>query len=225
MAINASKVKTASNRIEQPNLEPGPYPARLVQIIDLGLQPQRPYKGVEKPPAHELMVTYELSDAFMIDKEGNDLEDKPRWVSETFPLNNISADLAKSTKRYVAFDPNISDGGDWSKQIGKPCTVNIINNESKGKVYDNVDSVAPMRARDAAKLPELVNPSRVFDLDNPDMEVFNSFPDWIKEKITSNLTFSGSLLEGLLKGAPAKDQPQRAEAPQDEQDGDEDCPF
>ena len=187
MAINASKVKTASNRIEQPNLEPGPYPARLVQIIDLGLQPQRPYKGVEKPPAHELMVTYELSDAFMIDKDGNDLEDKPRWVSETFPLNNISADLAKSTKRYVAFDPNISDGGDWSKQIGKPCTVNIVNNESKGKIYDNVDSVAPMRARDAAKLPELVNPSRVFDLDNPDMEVFKSFPDWIKEKITSNL--------------------------------------
>ena len=73
MAINASKVKTASNRIEQPNLEPGPYPARLVQIIDLGLQPQRPYKGVEKPPAHELMVTYELSDAFMIDKDGNDI--------------------------------------------------------------------------------------------------------------------------------------------------------
>ena len=225
MAINASKVKTASNRIEQPNLEPGPYPARLVQIIDLGLQPQRPYKGVEKPPAHELMVTYELSDAFMIDKEGNDLEDKPRWVSETFPLNNISADLAKSTKRYVAFDPNISDGGDWSKQIGKPCTVNIINNESKGKVYDNVDSVAPMRARDAAKLPELVNPSRVFDLDNPDMEVFNSFPDWIKEKITSNLTFSGSLLEGLLKGAPAKDQPPRAEVSPDAQEGDEERPF
>ena len=82
-----------------------------------------------------------------------------------------------------------------------------------------------MRARDAAKLPELVNPSRVFDLDNPDMEVFNSFPDWIKEKITSNLTFSGSLLEGLLKGAPAKDQPPRAEVSPEEQEGDEERPF
>ena len=57
------------------------------------------------------------------------------------------------------------------------------------------------------------------------MEVFNSFPDWIKEKITSNLTFSGSLLEGLLKGAPAQEQPQRAEAPQDEQYGDDERPF
>ena len=95
MAINASKVKTASNRIEQPNLEPGPYPARLVQIIDLGLQPQRPYKGVEKPPAHELMVTYELSDAFMIDKDGNDLEDNLSRLLSTIETISFKLILAK----------------------------------------------------------------------------------------------------------------------------------
>ena len=201
MALNVSKISGGGSkeRVEQPNLEPGLYPARLVQIIDLGLQPQRPYQGQAKPPAQEIMLTYELVDSFMVDKDGNDVEDKPRWVSETLPLLNIKADKAKSTQRYMALDPGLKDGGDFVKQIGKPVNVNIVNNKGKdGKTYDNVSAIAPMRPRDADRTPELVNPTKVFVLDEPDMEVFNSLPEWLRDKIKGNLNYAGSALQKLL---------------------------
>ena len=210
MALNASKVPMTGSkeRVEQPNLEPGLYPARLVQILDLGLQPQRPYLGQPKPPANEIQLTYELVDSFMIDKDGKELEDKPRWVSETIPLLNLKADKAKSTQRYMALDPTVADGGDFVKQIGKPVNVNIVNNKGKdGKVYDNVSAIAPMRPRDAERTPELVNPSKVFVLDEPDMEVFNALPEWLRDKIKENLNYEGSALQKLVStagDAPAK---------------------
>lgn len=206
MALNASKVPFGSKeRVEQPNLEPGLYPARVVQIIDLGLQPQRPYQGQAKPPAHEIMLTYELVDSFMLDKDGKELEDKPRWVSETFPMNNLKADKAKSTQRYMALDPEVKDGGDFTKQLSKPVNVNIVNNKGKdNKVYDNVSAIAAMRPRDAAKLPELVNPTKLFDLSEPDMEVFNSLPEWLRDKIKGNLNYEGSSLQKLVDGVSDK---------------------
>lgn len=206
MALNMSKVPFGGKeRIEQPNLEPGLYPARLVQIIDLGLQPQRPYQGQAKAPAPEIQLTYELVDSFMVDKDGNDVTDKPRWVSETITVNNLKADKAKSTQRYLAFDPNIKDGGDFVKQLGKPVNVNIINNKGKdGKVYDNVSAIAPMRPRDAERTPELVNPTKVFELDNPNVEVFNSLPEWLRDKIKGNLNYEGSSLQKLVDGVSDK---------------------
>lgn len=219
MAINAKKVAggNGGNRVAQPNIEPGVYPARLVQIIDLGVQPQREYKGTAKPPAQEIMLTYELVDEFMKDEDGNDVEDKPRWVSENFPLHNLKADLAKSTKRYHAFDPDEVNEGDWAALIGAPINVTVVNNKNGDKVYDNVANLSAMRPKDAANCPELVNPTKVFDLDDPDMEVFAALPKWIQDKLTSNLNYKGSVLEGLVAKAP-KEAPKEEKAEKPKKD-------
>lgn len=213
MALNDKQLPKGNgggDRVEQPNIDPGTYPARVVQIIDLGLQAQRPYMGQEKKPANEIMITYELTDLFMIDEEGKDVEDKPRWISETLPWFGLYADKAKSTQRYNAFDPKGEYEGDFAKCIGTPVNVVIVNNESKGKTYDNVASVSAMRAKDAEKTPELVNKSKVLDLANPDVDVFNSLPKWIQDKIKDNLEFKGSKLAAALNGeAPAKETPKK----------------
>lgn len=212
MALDTKKLpSTGGNRVEQPDLEAGVYPARVVQIIDFGLQPQRPYKGQEKPPAYEIGITYELVDAFMIDEDGEELLDKPRWVSENMPVYNLSADLAKSTRRYKALDPTEEFDGNFGMLTDIPCNVTIVLNKKGDKTYTNVADVGPMRPRDAAKCPELVNEPRVFDLSNPDLEVFNAFPKWIQEKITSNLEYKGSKLESLLGDQPeaVEEKPKR----------------
>jgi hypothetical protein len=208
MGINAKKVQGngGGNRVQQANIEPGVYPGRLVQLIDMGLQPQKAYQGKEKPPVQELMLTYELVDEFMKDEEGNDVEDKPRWVSETFPLHNLKADLAKSTKRYLAFDPNEQFEGDWSLCVDMPINITMVQNKVGDKVYDNVANIGAMRPKDAAACPPLQNGSKVFDLDNPDMEVFNSLPEWIRTKIMGNLNYAGSPLEALIAKAPKDDK-------------------
>ena len=96
--LNAKRAGGGSNKdfVEQELLEPGTYPVRVVQIIDLGVQPQRPFKGEQKPPVHQIQLTYEFVDEFLKDEDGNELEDKPRWLSESFPLYNLSSDRAKS---------------------------------------------------------------------------------------------------------------------------------
>lgn len=188
--------------VAQPSIAAGTYPARIVQVIDMGLQPQRPYKVQEKPPAYEVGFTYELVDTFVVDEQGNEQEDKPRWISETIPLHPLVADKAKSTQRYHALDPEENFGGDFSKLADIPCNVLIVNNQVGDRVYDNVASISPMRPRDAAKCPPLVNDVKVFSLEEPNLEVFNKLPAWIQDKIKSNLKFKGSKLDKLLGGEP-----------------------
>lgn len=221
MALVANKNQSSSSkRVEQPVLDVGNYPGRLVQIIDLGVQPQRPYQGQEKPPAHEIMLTYELVDSFMVDENGKELEDKPRWISETFPLRSLEADKAKSTQRYKALDPSGEYDGDFSQCIGAPVNVTIVHggiNKNTNKPYENVGNISTMRARDAEKCPELVNPPKVFDLDNPDMKVFGALPQWLQEKIKGNLHYKGSKLAALAGEAAPAPAPKQEEPEQEEE--------
>lgn len=211
MTLNARKVKGGGgDRVEQPLLDEGTYPIRLVQIIDLGRQTQRPYQGQAKPPVQMIRLTYELLDEFCVDKDGNIDEERPRWISEDIPFHNLEADKAKSTQRYLALDPKQVHEGDWTELAAAPGLLTITNNESKGKTYNNVGSLSAMRAKDVANAPELVNPVAIFVLDDPDLEVFNKLPQFVREKITSNLDYEGSALEALLEGG---DAPTKEEAP------------
>lgn len=223
MTLNANKVGNAGPKQEP--FEPGTYPARVVQIIDLGLQPQRPFQGQEKQPANEIMVTYEFVDEFMKDDNGEDIEDKPRWLSETFPLFSLSSDRAKSTTRYTALDPKLEYNGDWSKLLDTPVNVTVVNKPSKDgkKVYSNITSISSVRARDALKFPALVNDAKFFSLDEPVIEIFLTLPDWLQKKIKEGLEFEGSVLDALLKkhGGKAAIKDKKKEEPEDDVPEDE----
>ena len=204
MGLNASKVeyKGGGDFVAQEVIAEGVYPGRLVQVLDMGLQAQRPYKGEDKDPVNEIMLTYEFVDEFMKDEDGNDIEDKPRWYSETIPLYPIQSDRANSTKRYKALDPKMEHGGDFAALTGYTCNVSIGHNPGRGKhegkVFANIQGIGQMRPKDAEKCPELINPPKVFDLDAPDLEIFLSLPEWVQDKIKGNLEFGGSALAGLL---------------------------
>ncbi len=215
MALNAKNIKMESKFKAPEPLEVGSYPARVVQIISLGLQKQQPYKGEPKDPKPELYVTYELLDEFLTDEDGEEMKDKPRWLSETFTMNSLDSDLAKSTKRYMALDPELDYEGDWSQLVGAGCMVTITQNEGKGKnagrIFNNISSVSTMRAKEAAKAPELVNAGKVFDIDEPDMEVFLSLPDFLQSKMKDNLEFSGSALEKAIKAHKGGEKQEKKE--------------
>lgn len=206
--LNAKKVKKPSsnnaNRIKQPLMEVGTEEARVVSIIDLGLQKQRPYKGQEKPPKRMIRITYEFPNLFIVDENGDDVEDKPRWLSEELPFNSLDVDLAKSTKRYRAIDPEDTCDGDFTKLVGMPCMVTIgeysYTKDGELKEGNEVQSVSAITKRKADKLGDLVNSPQIFLIDEPDMEVFEQLPDWIKDKIKGNLEYSGSALEAILEG-------------------------
>lgn len=233
MGLKASN-QPIVKRVPQTNIEPGGYPARVVNVVDLGVHTRDPYKGQAKPPAHFIRVTYELTDVFMLDEEGNELLDKPRWVAEEFPLLPMTADLAVSTKRYKTIDPDNVHDGDWSKLPGMGVTVTVVNNPGKGanagKIYDNVGGTSVMRKRDLDKLEELKNTPYFFDLTEPSEEIWKKLPQWLQDKIKKNIHFQGSPLAVMLgDAAPAKqaERPAEAEAePEVAAEGtDEDAPW
>lgn len=200
----------SSNRVEQDALEPGTYPARLVQLIDMGVQEQFAYEGKAKPPIQELMVTYEFVDEFIKDEDGNLNEEKPRWLSESFAFHNLDSELATSTKRYLALDPKITHGGDWSLLIGTPVMVTVVANPGKkknaGKIFNKIVSTSTMRAKEADKLPELKNPGKILDLDDVStVDILMTLPKWISDKIKDGLNFDGSPMADAVKNFKKKE--------------------
>lgn len=201
MALNAKQATGGGSGNRPPALEPGTYPARLVIVASLGLQKQRPFKGEEKDPKEELLTIYELLDEFLLDEEGNEQEDKPRWLTDRFPFYNLGSERATSTKRYVALDPTLEHDGDWSELVGTPCMLTISKDEGKeGKVYNNITAVSTMRAKEAGKAAGLVHEPLVFDIDDPNLDVFGKLPEWVQNVIKDGLEFEGSKLDKMLQG-------------------------
>jgi hypothetical protein len=224
MALNVNKLpKKEGGKGKAELLEEGNYPARVVQIVDLGLQPGMVYMGNQKPPAHKIRVTYELVSEFMKNEDGTDNEDAPRWLSEDFPLFGLGADRAKSTIRYNALDPKHEHEGDWAALLDTPCLVTVVNNVSKsnGNTYNNVGLVSqPMKGMET---PPLKHEPIAFDLDNPDLDVFNSLPEWLRDDIIGNLEFNASPLQVALgiEAGPVDPDPE----PEAEGEDDDDTPF
>ncbi len=197
MALNANKIQGKASQYD--NMEPGNYPGRLVMVVDMGLQPGRVYKDQPKAPVREIAHTYEFSDEFMKDEDGQPILDKPRFLTEQMPFHNINQEKAKSTARYKVHDPANKFEGDWTKLLGNPVFITVVNSPSKdGKVYDNIGGISAMRSKDAEKLPALQNEPVAFDLDNPDLDAWKRLPEFIQKKIRGNLEYANSPLEKLL---------------------------
>lgn len=242
MALKAKRVeiKKGKGKLVSPLLDTDNYPARVVQVVDLGLQANKFDKGETH---YRMMLTYELSDAFCLDEEGNDVLDKPRWFSEEInvidlpegmDLQDIYTDQyrgkAKMVIRARAFDPKGVHDFDFSKYLDSPCAVTMIQKKKKdGTLKNEVGNVtAPMRGM---VVPELVNEPKFFSLDEPDLEVFKSLPDWVQEKIKENLEFNGSPLQKLLGIPYVEPEPEGEDGAQggpdegDEKDEGEDAPW
>jgi hypothetical protein len=197
--------KTGSKYPTMEALEPGSYPVRLVQVIDLGVQAQRPYQGKTKPDTREIHTTYEILDEYMNDEHGAIDYTKPRWIGEKFGFFPLRVELSKGTKRYLTIDPKAAHKGDWSKLLGKPCMVTVAQNEGKGRhlgrTFNNIAGTSAMRPSEVEAAREAVSSLLYFNTEHPDMTVWESLPNWLQEKIKEGVNFNGSILHGMLGGA------------------------
>lgn len=151
----------------------------LVQVIDLGIQEQRPYKGQEKPPARELRITFELVN----DVHDFDGEEKPLLVSEKFKFSGD--DRSKCYKFLTGMDPAMKiSGGDWTKLLGKACQVQIVHNtnEKTGRTYANIAGVSPLMKG----MPEpetTLNEQLWYNTEDHDQEVYDKLPEFLQDMI------------------------------------------
>ena len=224
MSLNANnQPKAKTKRVPQEEIKVGNYMARLVQVIDTGVQ----YKDVwdpasnsfkqdrSKPPVQHIMTTYELLTSFVKDEDGKENKDKPRWISEEWPLYSLDQDLATTTKRYNGIDPEQEKGGDWTALVGDPCQVAIVHKKS-GKA--KIGGVAA--AIDGVPYPELKNEPKVYTIDQGKNEIFLSLPEWIQERIMGATNWA----EDGEPQTPTAQEPEPQE-PTPNVDFDDDVPY
>jgi hypothetical protein len=196
MAIGARKTSNKSS--DQP--KPGTYMARLVGIIDLGLQPAFDFPGGHAEAAYKLTLTYELPSSKMQDG-------RPHWVSEDVKNSDfydekkgISSTLMK---RVYALDPDGSmtrDGKDLTPLINVACMVEVGLNKNG---YIKIKNVTGAPA--GIPIPDLANDPIVFSPAEVDVETFRRLPPFTQRKIKSADDFEDStiypmlLSEGLLE--------------------------
>lgn len=223
MSFNAKTLPTGGGKKLTPPLDPGAYGARVVSLVLMGMQTERPYKGEVKPPRLHIRVTYELVDEFLKDEDGNDMLDKPRWLTQEMPFLSLKQERATSTKVYYALDPEEKAGGDFSQLVGAPCiiTVGVEKDKRPGvdRVYEKILGVSSMRPKEAQKAPELVNTPYLFDFYSPDLAVWEKIPEWLQEKIKTAVDFDGGALQkALLKAGKNASVTKQEDTSEDEAD-------
>jgi hypothetical protein len=181
MALTAkSKHRKAKQPSEQPQAKV--HVARLVGLTDLGFQPGFEYQGKEIDPADKITFTYELVNHFMEDG-------RPFWVSEDVTVNDFEGDgiSSKMMLRVRVLDPenDTQDGKDLTKMLGNPCMVKISHNDRGYAQLKGQGAVSG--APEGFPIPELKNEIFHFSMDDPDMDLFESFSSFQKDKILAAL--------------------------------------
>lgn len=165
----------------------GAYIGRCYSLIDLGTQKTDGQFGVKLN--HKIKISWEL---FGDDDQGNPLTvevdgvQMPMTISKNYTVSlHEKANLRKELAAWRGrdFTEEEAKAFDVSKLIGAYCMVNVTTSETNGKTYSNVAGLTPIPSALKNNKPAAVHKNIIFDLDNPDMNIFNSFYDKLKEQI------------------------------------------
>ncbi len=169
---------------EQP--KEGTHVARVVGITDLGHQPPFEWQGQQIDSAYKVEVTYELTNSFMEDG-------RPFHVSEQ--MTNSDNSKATLTIRAAAIGANINQ---LESFLEKPCMVTVKYNP---KGYANVKGQSAVGGvPDGMPVPALQNPTYLFDIDQPNMDIWDKMPEFKQKKILAGLDLQKTELgQQLLK--------------------------
>ena len=168
----------------QSNYTPPPegmHIARCFRLIDLGTQPKS-YQGKPTGEARKIMASWELL--------GEDrMEDgKPFTISKSWFLSmHEKAALRKDLEswRGRAFTLEEECSFDVAKLLGAYCLLNIVQEPgADGTMYTKIKAITPLIK--GMPKPEPVNENSIFDMDNPDMSMFEKFSDKMKEQIAGS---------------------------------------
>jgi hypothetical protein len=205
-----------------PLLDGGVYDARILSIVDLGMQPGSPQYPEPKP---KLEFRFELLDEFMVGEDGSVDETAPRVFNYEVTYNedgymDEKANIYKLIAAIPAgFELELAD------MVGLPVTVMIQkyilkSGKNAGKEANKVTSVLPMKAKSIAIAGPLINKPLFFDLGEPDLAVwaklYKGNPYAHQDRIMASTSFAGSLLQKMLGIEPT---PPDDDSDQDNDDG------
>lgn len=165
----------------------GVHIGRCYSLIDLGTQLTSGQYGEKMQ--HKIRIGWEL---FGEDEEGKPLtidmdgKEMPMVISKNYTVSlgekaNLRKDLA--AWRGKDFSDEEAKAFDISKLVGAYCMVNVATSETNGKTYSNVVGLTPIPSALKNSKPAGVHAAVLFDLDKPDMKVFDTFHQHLQDTI------------------------------------------
>lgn len=165
----------------------GAYIGRCYSLIDLGTQLTTGQFGEKLQ--HKIKIGWEL---FGEDEQGVPLtvdvdgREMPMTISKSYTVSlhekaGLRRDLAAWRGRD--FTDEEAKAFDVSKLLGAYCMVNATQSETNGKTYTNVAGLTPLPGALRNAKPAAVHANQLFDLDNPDMRLFETFHEKLQEAI------------------------------------------
>lgn len=151
----------------------GTYIGRCIKVIDLGTQTATGQYGTKQQK--KVMVQWELLDGAKM-QDGKPFAVAQFYTASLHEKSQLRKDLeAWRGKKFTAEE---LEGFDLSQVLGAYCMIQVVH--SQDGQYANVNAIMATKEK-----PEGVNPLVSFEINNPDMEVFSTFSDKMKAKITS----------------------------------------
>jgi hypothetical protein len=197
---------------------PGMHLARCYRIIDLGTQAST-YQGTTKK-LPKVMLQFEVHGEDDMGKPITTEKGEPMSISKNFTLSladKATLRLDLQTWRGREFNADELRGFELKNVLGAWAMLSILKEVGgDGKEYTNIKAILGVPpAIKRAGLPAGHNDLKLFSIDEPDMPLFNSFSNSLKEKIEKSPEWQGHFYQ--------KEQIASAKS---EQDGmDDDIPF
>lgn len=178
-------LKDEGNRV--PPLEAGTYQAVCSWIIDIGVHHNDMYNN----DSRKLLLGWEICGE-TVTYNG---EEQPRVLTKeyTFSMGEkaiLTQDL--NSWRTKAFTDEERKGFDLRKLLNVGCFLAVANEEKNGKTYTNIKSVT--RLPKGVEATPAQNPI-IYDLDEPDDEMWEKMPEWVRNKIQKSLTWQAAAVE------------------------------
>lgn len=164
----------------------GMHLARCYRIIDVGTQKSE-FEGNVKF-LHKIKLVWEVHGN---DEVGNPIvteKGEPMIVTKDYTLSwaeKATLRLDLQSWRGKPFSDEEQRRFDLKALLDKWCMVNVTHKAKKkgNGVYSNVTAVTPVPSALKASLPKGHNPCKVFQISEPDMELFDTFSDYLKKQI------------------------------------------
>ena len=165
----------------------GSHVARCYLLVDMGEQLSDGKFG--QSIQHKIRLGWEV---FGEDETGAPLTveidgvQRQMTIGKTYTLSlNEKAGLRKDliSWRGRDFTPDELEGFDITNILNVYCMLNITTSEKDGKTYTNISAITPLPASMKNLKPQPDHEVVMFNLDEPDWQVFEALPDWLSDTI------------------------------------------
>lgn len=170
-------------------IPPGNYIAICYEIIHIGTIHE--FIMGEQKIVNKVRIGWELPTERRVFKEENGLQ--PFVISKDFTLSlHEKSSLRKTLASWRGRDFTVAEARafDITALIDKPCMLSIVHKQSKtdvSRIYATIGSIGPIPR--GIVVPQRTNPVRVLSFDNFNEELFNTLPNWLRDKISSSIEY------------------------------------